>query len=49
MSRADLKFKVIDILLVILMILPLVTAIVLTILISPPSQGVEITGALILF
>jgi F-type H+-transporting ATPase subunit a len=49
MSKIDLKFKVVDILLVILMILPLVTAIVITVLVTPPSQGVEITGALIFF
>ncbi len=48
-NKSDLKFKVVDILLIILMILPIVTAIVLTVLTSPATDGVEITGALIYF
>jgi F-type H+-transporting ATPase subunit a len=49
MEKSKLKFKIIDILLIIGMIVPIVCAIVLKILYQPASEGIEITGALIFF
>ena len=49
LTKVSRKFLAVDILLIIGMILPIVTAVVLTVLFSPPTEGVEITGALIYF
>ena len=49
MSKSNRKFLAVDILLIIGMILPIAAAIVLTVLTTPASDGVEITGALIYF
>ena len=40
-----LRFKMVDILYIIMMILPLAFGIVLDILTTPPSNGVDIAGA----
>ncbi|MGN0766071.1 MAG: F0F1 ATP synthase subunit A [Christensenellales bacterium] len=45
----DTLFRIVDILLIIGMILPIVAAMVLKVIFTPASQGVEITGALIYF
>ncbi|MGN0789350.1 MAG: F0F1 ATP synthase subunit A, partial [Christensenellales bacterium] len=45
----DTLFRLVDILLIIGMILPIVAAMVLKVIFTPASQGVEITGALIYF
>ncbi len=42
-----LKFKIVDILYMVMMIAPIVTAITLKVLFTPASDGVNITGALI--
>ncbi len=49
MKKADRLFKAVDILLVLGMILPIAAAIAITVLTTPASDGVEITGALIYF
>ena len=49
MNKVSRKFLTVDILLILGMILPILTAIVITVLFSPPTDGVEITGALIFF
>ena len=43
------KFLAVDIIYILGMILPILCAIVLSVLTSPASEGVEITGALIYF
>ena len=43
------RFKAVDILLILGMILPLLAVIVLKILTAPPTDGIEITGALVYF
>ncbi|MGN0797945.1 MAG: F0F1 ATP synthase subunit A [Christensenellales bacterium] len=45
----DTLFRIVDILLIIGMLLPIVAAMVLKVIFTPASQGVEITGALIYF
>lgn len=45
--KKDLKFKIVDVLLIILTVLPLVAGMVLSILTKPASEGIEITGAMI--
>jgi len=47
--KRDLKFKIVDIFLLIGILLPLVFGVVLNILTEPPSSGIEITGARIFF
>ena len=42
-----LKFKIVDVLYIVMMILPIVTAIVLKVLFTPASEGVSISGALV--
>lgn len=49
LNKTDRKFLAVDILLILGMILPVAAAIVLSVLTSPASDGVEITGALIYF
>ena len=49
MNKVSRKFLAVDILLILGMVLPILTAIVITVLFSPPTDGVEITGALIFF
>lgn len=46
-NEITLKFKIVDILYILMMILPIATAITLKVLFTPPSDGVNITGALI--
>ena len=43
----DLKFKIVDILYLVMMIAPIVVAITLKVLFTPPSEGVSISGALV--
>ena len=45
MKQKNLRFYVVDVLLLALSILPLLAAIVLKILTAPPSEGISITGA----
>lgn len=50
MSRqASMKFKIIDIILIILTLIPLIAGIALKVMLIPPSDGIEITGAHIFF
>ncbi len=49
MNKVSRKFLAVDVLLILGMALPILTAIVLSVLFSPPTEGVEITGALIYF
>jgi F-type H+-transporting ATPase subunit a len=49
MDKSKLKFKIVDILLIIGMLVPLICGIVLKVLFQPASEGIEITGALIYF
>ena len=46
-KKQDLKFKIVDILYIVMMIAPIATAMVLKVLFTPPSEGVSITGPLI--
>lgn len=48
-KKYSAKFKAVDTLLVILMILPIVFGMVLYILCTPPSEGIEIAGARVYF
>ena len=47
--QRDQRFRVLDIVYILMMILPLVCGMVLNILLKPASEGIEITGALIYF
>lgn len=51
MSKAEksLKFKILDILYIVMMVLPLVCGIVLKLLTSPAAEGISITGAKVFF
>ena len=49
MKEKDLKFKVVDVLLIAFMILPIVCGILLKVLLIPAPNGIEITGAHIFF
>ncbi len=49
MKTKDLKFKIIDIIYIVMMILPIAFAIVLQVLTEPASEGISITGARIFF
>ena len=46
-NEITLKFKIVDILYIVMMIAPIVVAIILKVLFTPGSDGVNITGALI--
>ncbi len=46
-NEITLKFKIVDILYILMMILPIATAITLKVLFTPASEGVNITGPLI--
>ena len=48
-QKKNIRFKIVDILLVIGMVLPLVAAMVLKMLFTPASEGISITGALVYF
>ncbi len=45
----DLRFKIVDILLILMMTVPIIFGIVLQVITEPPSSGVQITGARIFF
>ncbi len=49
MSKTSLRFKCIDALLIVMMILPIVLGIVLQILTEPVADGINITGARVFF
>lgn len=48
-NQQSLRFRVVDILLIICMILPIVFGILLKVLCTPVSEDIEITGALVFF
>ena len=49
MNTKSIKFKIVDILLVVLTVLPIVGGIVLKVLTNPEADGIQITGAHIFF
>jgi len=49
MSKKDLRFRIVDILLLAVIILPIAAAIVLQVLTKAPSEGISISGAQIYF
>ncbi len=49
MKEKDLRFKIVDILLVLMMTVPIIFGIVLQVMTEPPASGVQITGARIFF
>ena len=49
MKEKDLRFKIVDILLVLMMTVPIILGIVLQVMTEPPASGVQITGARIFF
>ena len=49
MSKRSRRFAAVDILLLALAALPLVAGLVLKILFTPPSEGIQVTGALVYF
>ena len=49
MNRKNRYFVAVDALLILLMVLPILCAIVLKVLTTPPTEGISITGALIYF
>ena len=44
-EKRSLRFRLVDILLILMMVLPLVTAVALRVLLTPPEEGVAIHGA----
>ena len=48
-NKADMKFKVIDILLIIMIILPVIAGWILKIMFVPATEGIQISGAYIYF
>ena len=49
MNSKNLKFKIVDIIYIVMMILPIAFGIVLSVLTKPASEGITITGARIYF
>ncbi|MBR2621475.1 MAG: F0F1 ATP synthase subunit A [Clostridia bacterium] len=49
MKNKELRFKIVDVLLLALIILPLVAGLVIKVLFSAPAEGISITGAQIYF
>lgn len=49
LSKTDRRFKAVDVLLIIMMIVPILIGITLKVLFTPASEGVSITGPLIYF
>lgn len=49
LSKTDRRFKAVDALLIIMMIVPILIGIAVKVLFTPPSEGVSINGALIYF
>ncbi len=49
MNKANRRFAAVDILLLVLMVLPILAGLALKILFTPPTQGIEVTGALVYF
>ena len=47
--KRDIRFRIVDVLLLIGAVLPFVAGIVLKVLTNPPSEGIEISGARIYF
>ena len=47
MNRVDSRFKIIDTLLIIMMAMPILFSIILKVLLTPPGEGIVITGAMI--
>lgn len=48
-TEKSLKFKIVDAIYIVMMVLPLVCGIVLKLLTTPPSDGISITGAKVFF
>ena len=48
-TEKSLKFKIVDAMYIVMMVLPLVCGIVLKLLTTPPSDGISITGAKVFF
>ncbi len=48
-KEKDLRFRVLDIVYILMMVLPIICGMVLNILLKPASEGIEITGAMIYF
>jgi len=49
MKNKELRFKIVDALLIVLIVLPLVAGLVIKVLFSAPAEGISITGAQIYF
>ena len=49
MKKNDIRFKIIDVLLILMMVLPVVLGILLQVLTEPATEGIQITGARIYF
>ena len=49
MKNKELRFKIVDALLIALIVLPLVAGLVIKVLFSVPAEGISITGAQIYF
>lgn len=49
MNKTSLKFKIVDIIYIVMMVLPIAFGIVLSVLTKPASEGITITGARIYF
>ena len=49
MSKTNLRFKIVDAILIAMMILPIVFGIILNVLTKPASEGISITGARVFF
>ena len=49
MSKPSLRFKIVDAIFVLMMILPIVLGIALNVLTKPLSDGISITGARVFF
>ena len=47
--KKSFRFKITDIIYILIMIIPLLTGIIIKILTAPPTEGISITGALVFF
>ena len=47
--KKDLKFKIVDFLYILGMVIPLIAGILLKVLTTPPSEGITITGARVFY
>ena len=49
MNTKSLRFRIVDAFYISMMIIPIVAGIVLKVVTTPPSEGINITGALVYF